>query len=704
MENPNQSNEFESCQTSRAIDTTHSIQTTTITAVCDSSICANCNRKFIKMKNKIKRKLDGSENLREYLSKRFCRQIPESGYVCDSCYQYYNRSRPNESRAQTSSSQTSVSSEIAELEINNGTHVINIKSAIFDEHHCLVCGLLIRNRLPAKAALEAYISGKIFIKEGARCCEQHLIKDGEKIELNSDSLIKLQTEMVIHSSDKIIKLLDSLCNEVNKQRHHCLHQCESWSDTDCKSMTGLTKLQIETIKDKYIGLNNSKVRSVFTALAIYLTKLRSGISNKHLSVLFKIDIENIKKCITAVRKELSHKLVDHKLGLKNITRQMLKENMTTFTRELFTENNNNIATLWDGTYIYIQKSSNNRFQRKTWSVQKTRSLVKPFVACCPNGYILDIYGPYPANMNDSEIIKQVFTTDKYIDLFEKNDVFIVDRGFRDAKTFLERKGFKVRMPELKPKSQNQLTTDQANKSRFVTKIRYMVEIVNGKLKQFRSLDRVRQNSTLNSLEADFKIAASLINEFFKPPNTDSDETFIAQLMKSRLNKENTLQKLVEEMNLNRKTAEFQKISTNQLDDFPKLEMCDLKYITLGSYQLKQALGYYAEMIGKQGDFIIEKHKNINGLIRSKLQSRHCNRETYQTYIQYEPNSDGRESIIGYTCGCKNGLRTVGMCSHVATIIWYLGYAKVHGAINQTAEHLNEIFPDTVVDGSDSEEE
>jgi len=38
------------------------------------------------------------------------------------------------------------------------------------------------------------------------------------------------------------------------------------------------------------------------------------------------------------------------------------------------------------------------------------------------------------------------------------------------------------------------------------------------------------------------------------------------------------------------------------------------------------------------------------------------------------------------------------------LIWYLGYAKVHGAINQTAKHLNEISPDTVVDGSDSEEE
>jgi len=38
------------------------------------------------------------------------------------------------------------------------------------------------------------------------------------------------------------------------------------------------------------------------------------------------------------------------------------------------------------------------------------------------------------------------------------------------------------------------------------------------------------------------------------------------------------------------------------------------------------------------------------------------------------------------------------------MICYLGYATVHVAINQTAEHLDEIFPSIVVNGSDSEDE
>jgi len=89
-----------------------------ITAVYNNRICAYFNRKFSKQKNKRKRKLDGPENLKEYLSNKFSKKIPKSVHVCDSCYQYYNRSLPNEIRSQTSSSQTSMSSEKAELVIN----------------------------------------------------------------------------------------------------------------------------------------------------------------------------------------------------------------------------------------------------------------------------------------------------------------------------------------------------------------------------------------------------------------------------------------------------------------------------------------------------------------------------------------------------------------------------------------------------------
>uniref|UniRef100_K1Q842 Uncharacterized protein n=1 Tax=Magallana gigas TaxID=29159 RepID=K1Q842_MAGGI len=52
---------------------------------------------------------------------------------------------------------------------------------------------------------------------------------------------------------------------------------------------------------------------------------------------------------------------------------------------------------------------------------------------------------------------------------EEDDVFIVDRGFRDSLTYLEELGIQVKMPSSMEKGEKQLSTDAANTSRLVTK-------------------------------------------------------------------------------------------------------------------------------------------------------------------------------------------------------------------------------------------
>ena len=52
------------------------------------------------------------------------------------------------------------------------------------------------------------------------------------------------------------------------------------------------------------------------------------------------------------------------------------------TRTLFDMNNIQAANIADGTC----------------------NLVKPFVLCCTNGYIIDVFGPYSAKINDSTIL------------------------------------------------------------------------------------------------------------------------------------------------------------------------------------------------------------------------------------------------------------------------------------------------------------
>ena len=81
-------------------------------------------------------------------------------------------------------------------------------------------------------------------------------------------------------------------------------------------------------------------------------------------------------------------------------------------------------------------------------------------------------------------------------------------------------------------------------------------------------------------------------------------------------------------------------------------------------------------------------------------SRHLSQVKYNVYIRYNP---GEKLDLQWLCRCKNGLRVVGCCSHIASIIYYLGYARFHEDPHPAAL-LSNIFPDSppIVVDSDNE--
>jgi hypothetical protein len=76
----------------------------------------------------------------------------------------------------------------------------------------------------------------------------------------------------------------------------------------------------------------------------------------------------------------------------------------------------------------------------------------------------------------------------------EGDVFVVDRGFKDSVDFLNELGITTEMPAFLDKGQKQLTTEQSNTSRLVTKIRWVVQSANGRLKSWKYFDKVLPNS------------------------------------------------------------------------------------------------------------------------------------------------------------------------------------------------------------------
>lgn len=79
------------------------------------------------------------------------------------------------------------------------------------------------------------------------------------------------------------------------------------------------------------------------------------------------------------------------------------------------------------------------------------------------------------------------------------------------------------------------------------------------------------------------------------------------------------------------------------------------------------------------------------LITAKLKSRFVSASSHQSYVLFSPSEEGFKTILEYSCDCKVGLRTVGMCSHVTALLFYFGYAPHNGGVKHICMHLKNIF-------------
>lgn len=230
--------------------------------------------------------------------------------------------------------------------------------------------------------------------------------------------------------------------------------------------------------------------------------------------------------------------------------------------------------------------------------------MKPFIICAPDGYIVGVYGLYPATWNDAKILEHIINHNpKLMKLLSENDIMILDRGFRDIVNKLKTKyKLRVLMPNLLPKEQKQFSAEQANESRLCTKIRWIIEVVNGRLKMcYRALDNRVENKSLTHFFTDFKIASALYNRFHRRLFSDSTNAAeIAQKMFNKKDYTNELMKIVLDKGLHRKSQMVNiKNLEEELTDFPKLTLeCIKNHITFGSYQLNHSLSYLAEHFTK----------------------------------------------------------------------------------------------------------
>lgn len=316
------------------------------------------------------------------------------------------------------------------------------------------------------------------------------------------------------------------------------------------------------------------------------------------------------------------------------------------------------------------------------------------------GYFIAVIGPYLADAknNDASILQHILNNniEEIRNWVTGDDIFIVDRGFRDALPYLESLGIQAEMPKLMNKGDKQMSTEDANLSRLVTKIRWVVEAANSKIKRFKYFSNTLPTSQVPYIQDNIKNVCAISNKFYPPLSTglSAEDEVLGAKMKHLSTQVNSLKAFVEENALEWKSSKWS--TADGLEDFSKLSEEDLRNITCGTYQLKLSPSYVQEYLGEESDILV--FKEDPGLLRVKVQSRHISSKQYLLWIKFTESN-----ITAWFCKCRAGARVVGVCSHIAAVLWYLGYARHTSKSNFGVKDWSEFVEDAyILDQSDSD--
>lgn len=565
--------------------------------------------------------------------------------------------------------------------------------------YCCVCGASTNlTVVPFEARKQVFIKRTLYMPLGNRCCKGHLIK--KRFYDEEINTLRIYSNKSIFEVKDLQKLLGQLAVDSNST---IIAQIGDYSFLEERLImfTGLSWQNVIKLRTMLTSMRKSGNRGVTQALAVFLFKLRSGNSNAIVSSIFGLEhAQQVSDYSKEVINSFEKDILSNQFGVNAISRDTIVANVSSTARKLFKLNEDQAMIICDGTYIRHQKSTNNEYQRKSYSGQKKVPLCKPFTICTTNGYVIDMLGPYTANINDAEIMKTVMDDANGLSsLLKKGDIIVVDRGFRDVVAPLEELGLTVLIPAHKG-NRPQLTSRESNDSRFVTKVRWPVEAVHGDIKQkYRLLDHKLDNKLLPKVRSYCRIACFLHNEFGK--RLDSDDGMSDQviaMMNLQHAKENTLAIEVDNNRWARRKVPFSTITSNDLLDFPELSERDLKILFTGSYQLSQAVSYLAEMLIENDTITLQYVKATPNILKFQVRSRHINSKTYRCFIEYRSNINTISGIHRYSCDCANGRRTVGCCSHIAAIVYYLSHARYLTKIIRPSEILSRLF---TVEGVDA---
>jgi len=273
---------------------------------------------------------------------------------------------------------------------------------------CLICNAREEiHRLPLECRIDIFVRRNIYVPENNRCCNHHFNEKGLLLDLLLDGLRFVNRPYIIEGQQLQI-FLQGLREKIILGNRRSYNDETDFTDEEFTYLSSMTKEQFNdlfTYCDP-ISVQGGHRRVSKKDLLCFITKLRQGLSDDFLKIIFHYNTRQATSlAIATVRQSLMQRFTVENIGFRSITRQQyIDRHVDNFSNRLYNPRplERKAIVYIDCTYLDIEKSSCFRALRLSYCLHKGKHLVKPPVLLAPDGYILDVHGPYFSNAGNND--------------------------------------------------------------------------------------------------------------------------------------------------------------------------------------------------------------------------------------------------------------------------------------------------------------
>ncbi|CAC5424087.1 unnamed protein product [Mytilus coruscus] len=253
-------------------------------------LCSKCT--------KPKERATVNKDITKYLRRKFLIEAKDGDIICNKCRHIFRKEKDHKVLPCV---KTSKSSSQTPATFSPPSVSLKIPSTSKSHAYCCICKkpgpkLIV---ISPDVRTATYVDNSILIPSGNRCCPNHIC-DGH---LNDDALCRIKTtdESFVNRT-YLLEIMNKMRKKIRESTSRRLNFDDSnLSEPDYITMTGLSKINFSEVcstLSKY--LKNTPARTITTTVAIFLCKLKSGMSNRFLSTIFCVSKSIVRRAFNSV--------------------------------------------------------------------------------------------------------------------------------------------------------------------------------------------------------------------------------------------------------------------------------------------------------------------------------------------------------------------------------------------------------------------